>query len=62
MEEPSHTMTSRSYMDDMLNMDDDLEYHQSEFSEISEFYKGLNILVTGGSGFLGRLLIEKLLR
>nr|XP_033335506.1 putative fatty acyl-CoA reductase CG5065 [Megalopta genalis] len=31
-------------------------------SEIAEFYKGAKILVTGGTGFLGLLTIEKLLR
>nr|XP_033331554.1 fatty acyl-CoA reductase 1-like [Megalopta genalis] len=31
-------------------------------SEIVEFYKGAKVLVTGGTGFLGLLIIEKLLR
>ncbi|XP_076643575.1 fatty acyl-CoA reductase wat-like [Halictus rubicundus] len=31
-------------------------------SEIAEFYNGTNVLVTGGTGFIGKLLIEKLLR
>ncbi|XP_076284758.1 fatty acyl-CoA reductase wat-like isoform X2 [Lasioglossum baleicum] len=31
-------------------------------SEIAEFYNGTKVLVTGGTGFLGKLLIEKLLR
>lgn len=29
---------------------------------ISDFYQGKNLLVTGGSGFLGKILIEKILR
>lgn len=29
---------------------------------IPEFYKNRDILVTGGTGFVGKLLIEKLLR
>ncbi|XP_076277731.1 fatty acyl-CoA reductase wat [Lasioglossum baleicum] len=31
-------------------------------SEIVEFYNGTTVLITGGTGFLGKLLIEKLLR
>lgn len=31
-------------------------------SEIASFYAGRNVLLTGGSGFLGRLLIDKILR
>ncbi|XP_034946728.1 fatty acyl-CoA reductase wat-like [Chelonus insularis] len=33
-----------------------------EISEITEFFNGCNVLVTGGSGFVGKLLVEKLLR
>lgn len=28
---------------------------------IREFYKGKNVLVTGGTGFMGKVLLEKLL-
>ncbi|XP_054288689.1 fatty acyl-CoA reductase wat-like [Macrosteles quadrilineatus] len=29
---------------------------------VQEFYRGLNIMITGGSGFLGKILIEKMIR
>lgn len=35
---------------------------ENEQSQIVEFYKGRCVLVTGASGFLGKLIIEKLLR
>lgn len=31
-------------------------------SDLIQFYKGKNIFITGGSGFLGLALIEKILR
>lgn len=31
-------------------------------SETAEFYKNKNIFITGGTGFLGIALIEKILR
>lgn len=31
-------------------------------SSIPDFYSGKNILVTGGTGFVGKVLIEKLVR
>lgn len=33
-----------------------------EESQIQKFYKGANVFVTGGTGFMGKVLIEKLLR
>lgn len=31
-------------------------------SEIASFFKGKNVLITGATGFFGKVLIEKLLR
>lgn len=31
-------------------------------SPIQDFYKGKNVLLTGGTGYLGKMVIEKLLR
>lgn len=31
-------------------------------SEIAEFYKNKTILITGGTSFLGKVLLEKILR
>lgn len=33
-----------------------------EGSLVSEFYKGRSILITGATGFVGKVLVEKLLR
>lgn len=40
----------------------EISWCPSENSKIAEFYKGKNVLVTGATGFLGKLLVEKLLR
>jgi len=34
----------------------------TEMESISEFYRGRSVLVTGASGFIGKQLVEKLLR
>lgn len=39
----------------MKNEDDSI-------SEIQQFFRGTNIFITGVTGFLGRILVEKLLR
>lgn len=37
-------------------------YSPKEQSQIQKFYEGLNVFITGGTGFMGKILIEKLLR
>lgn len=52
---------NKTYIEDMLDMSDPPDTSNCE-SEISRFFAGCNVLITGGSGFLGILLIEQLLR
>lgn len=40
----------------------DTKVSDSSIPSIPEFFKGRDIFVTGGSGFMGRVLVEKLLR
>ncbi|KAI5700888.1 hypothetical protein M8J75_003835 [Diaphorina citri] len=43
-------------------LSDKLIEFEAEESEIQAFYKGKNVLMTGASGFVGTILLEKLLR
>ncbi|OAD54398.1 hypothetical protein WN48_07918 [Eufriesea mexicana] len=50
---------SNAYINDIVDFSESVK---NEKSEIAEFFAHTNVLVTGGTGFLGKLLIEKLLR
>lgn len=54
--------TSKDYIDEMIGMTEEPNEVESEKSEVSGFFSNCNIFVTGGSGFIGKLLLEKLLR
>lgn len=41
---------------------DNNEENTSELSSIQEFYKDATVFITGATGFLGKILVEKLLR
>lgn len=47
----------------LLYQDLNIRLFVTEMSNVSvcEFYKGRSVLVTGGTGFMGKVLIEKLL-
>ncbi|XP_046837277.1 fatty acyl-CoA reductase wat-like isoform X1 [Vespa crabro] len=50
-------------IDSFKTIDKDLSYvNFDKLTPIQTFYHGESILITGGTGFLGKLLIEKLLR
>jgi len=34
----------------------------SQRSEVREFYKGKTVLISGATGFVGKILLEKILR
>ena len=51
----------KTYIEEMLDMSDFPDTSNYK-SEIPKFFAGCNVLITGASGFLGILLIEKLLR
>ncbi|XP_011146929.1 fatty acyl-CoA reductase wat [Harpegnathos saltator] len=55
------TQKSKAYIDELLDMSDPPDTSNCQ-SEVSQYYTGRNILVTGSTGFFGILLIERLLR
>lgn len=55
------TQNNKTYIDELSDITDSpgISDHQSE---VCQYFKGRNVLITGASGFFGILLIEKLLR
>ena len=56
------TEGGNAYIDDISYQCDDSAILNSEKSKIAEWFAHTNVLVTGGTGFLGKLIVEKLLR
>ncbi|KAI4499126.1 hypothetical protein M0802_005709 [Mischocyttarus mexicanus] len=54
------TITGKTYQEDLCPTEEEPNYYNQP-SEISTFYSGKKIFITGGLGFLGRLILEKLL-
>lgn len=47
---------------EMSAMQNPMAYCGSSGGSVSEFYNGKTIFITGGTGFMGKVLLEKLLR
>ncbi|KAH9637607.1 hypothetical protein HF086_014771 [Spodoptera exigua] len=44
------------------SVDENMNNTNDNLTEVQKFYNGKNILITGATGFLGKILVEKLLR
>ncbi|KAJ8982207.1 hypothetical protein NQ317_013509, partial [Molorchus minor] len=49
-------------IEEFNRVDDSVDIDESDLTPIQEFYKDATVLVTGCTGFLGHVLLEKLLR
>lgn len=47
---------------EIITNNNEVLYNRSRGSEVCTFYEGLNVFITGGTGFMGKVLVEKLLR
>ncbi|KAI4479319.1 hypothetical protein M0804_011104 [Polistes exclamans] len=55
------SLSGRTYQEELFSMVEEPNYYNQR-GEIATFYCGKKIFITGGLGFLGRLIMEKLLR
>ncbi|XP_018574204.1 fatty acyl-CoA reductase wat-like [Anoplophora glabripennis] len=51
-----------SIIEKFQHVDDTIDIDESNLTPVQEFYKGAKVFVTGFTGFLGQILVEKLLR
>lgn len=61
MQSSSTTTTTFNHHNQVQQPQQQQQQKQSSSISIREFYNGKSIFVTGGSGFIGKVLIEKLL-
>ncbi|KAI4475961.1 hypothetical protein M0804_013979 [Polistes exclamans] len=55
------SLNGQTYQEELFPMVQESNYYNQR-GEIAKFYSGKKILITGGLGFVGRLIMEKLLR
>lgn len=56
---------NKNYCNECINSENSVDLNMNKthkMSDVQEFYNGKNILITGATGFLGKILMEKLLR
>ncbi|KAJ0182959.1 hypothetical protein K1T71_000935 [Dendrolimus kikuchii] len=60
----NNTKNSQNYCTDCTNfiVDENMNNCEKKCTRIQKFYNGKNVLITGATGFLGKILVEKLLR
>ncbi|XP_053622062.1 fatty acyl-CoA reductase wat-like [Plodia interpunctella] len=56
----SNIISERNYVRDCTGID--VNMNEKRLTSVQQFYNGKNVLITGATGFLGKILVEKLLR